>query len=209
MRPDAAFFGRKDAQQLALIRRLADDLDLDVEVVGVETVRAADGLALSSRNAYLDERGRAAAARLHGALRTGRAAAARCGATPDDVVDAVLVTLNEGVDDGDEAVRFAPDYVAVVDPDTFVREPRLGERSLIIAAARLGATRLIDNLPAHESGAQAGTQAGSDAGAVGTAAPKTLREWHARSRGGVFQTDQIESDPDASSSTERRAAQEG
>ena len=179
-----------------MIRRLARDLDLGVEVVGVETARAADGLALSSRNAYLEEGGRAAAARLHAALRTGRAAAARPGATPDDVVSTVLAALNEGVDDGDEAVRFAPDYVAVVDPDTFVPESNLGERSLIIAAARLGTTRLIDNLPLRKS-----TE-------TGAAAPAALREWRERAQRGASSTLHGESDTSASPSGERRA-QEG
>jgi pantoate--beta-alanine ligase len=199
VRPDAAFFGRKDAQQLALIRRLAADLDPGVEVVGVETVRAADGLALSSRNAYLDERARAAAARLYAALVSGRAAA-RPGATPDDVIDAVLTAVNEGVDGGDEAVRFAPDYVAVVDPDTFVPEASLGERSLIIAAARLGTTRLVDNLPVREL---------AETGAPGPAAPTVLRGWQARAHQGGSSAERVENDTNAPPTTEWRAAQEG
>ena len=117
LRPDVAYFGQKDAQQLAVIRRMAADLDLGVEVRAVETVREDDGLALSSRNAYLSPEERRRAPSLH------RALAAR---------DPSLV-------EGDV------DYLAVVDADTFAEvEPRAG--ALVIGAARFGPTRLIDNI---------------------------------------------------------------
>jgi pantoate--beta-alanine ligase len=117
VRPDAAYFGEKDAQQLAVIRRMTADLGLGVEIRAVETVREDDGLALSSRNAYLSPDERRRAPSLH------RALAAR---------DADLV-------EGDV------DYVAVVDPDTFAEvDPRPG--ALVIGAARFGSTRLIDTI---------------------------------------------------------------
>ncbi|ASR56333.1 pantoate--beta-alanine ligase [Cellulomonas sp. PSBB021] len=137
-RPDVALFGRKDAQQLAAVRRMVRDLDVPVEVVGVPLVRDADGLALSSRNAYLtaDERARALA--LPRALRAGEQAAAG-GAAAGEVLAATRDVLTDaGLD--------AVDYVVLVDPDDFtpVADDRAGEAVLALAA-RLGTTRLIDN----------------------------------------------------------------
>ena len=144
--PDVACFGQKDAQQLAVIRRLTADLHLPVEIVAVETVREPDGLARSSRNVYLTPEQRATAPALYRALLAGRAAAGEpaddatpaAAATPADVIAATTATL--------AATSFAVDYVAVVDGDSFVSESSIGPRSLLIAAARLGATRLLDNI---------------------------------------------------------------
>jgi len=159
--PDVAFFGQKDAQQLALIRRLVRDLDLPVEVAAVPTVREPDGCAMSSRNAYLTPEQRAVAPDLYRALLAGRAAAGRPGARPDDVIattaaslvmpDPALITDADRVAEMQghrrpEPPRFELDYVAVVDADTFARERELGPRSLLVAATRLGVTRLIDNV---------------------------------------------------------------
>lgn len=159
--PDVAFFGQKDAQQLALIRRLVRDLDLPVEVAAVPTVREPDGLAMSSRNAYLTPEQRAVAPDLYRALLAGRTAARAPGATPRDVIAAAAASLvpptPRVMTVGDrvaatkgqrrpEPLQFELDYVAVVDADTFAQERELGPRSLLVAAARLGATRLIDNL---------------------------------------------------------------
>jgi pantoate--beta-alanine ligase len=117
VRPDRAYFGRKDAQQLAVIRRMVADLDVRVEIRAVETVREPDGLALSSRNVYLSAAERKRAASLH------RALLAR---------DPALV---EG----------EVDYLAVVNPDTFApADSRPG--MLVVGAARFGSTRLIDNV---------------------------------------------------------------
>jgi pantoate--beta-alanine ligase len=137
--PDVAFFGQKDAQQLAVIRRLVRDLDLPVAVAGVGTVREADGLAMSSRNAYLTAAQRAAAPDLYLALLAGARAAARPSAGPKNVVAAACMAL---------AGRpgLTVDYLAVVDADSFEQEQQLGPRSLLIGAARLGATRLLDNI---------------------------------------------------------------
>jgi len=145
VQPDLAFFGQKDAQQLAVVRRVVRDLDLPVEVVAVPTVREPDGLAMSSRNAYLSREQRAVAPRFYQALLAGRAAANgpspdRGRVTPADVVATTRAAL-------EASGAFAVDYVAVVDADTFVPARELGERDLLVAAVRLGGTRLIDNIP--------------------------------------------------------------
>jgi pantoate--beta-alanine ligase len=138
--PDVAVFGRKDAQQLALVRAMVADLDLPVRIEGAELVRDADGLALSSRNAYLTAEQRAAALALPRALRAGTNAASD-GQAPTDIVAAARAVLDSerGVD---------TEYVALVDPDTFEDlDVRVnGARQAVLAvAARVGATRLIDN----------------------------------------------------------------
>jgi len=137
-RPDVALYGEKDAQQLAAIRRMVHDLDVPVEVVGAPLVRDVDGLALSSRNAYLtpDERERALG--LSRALRAGVERAGH-GASADDVRAAAGAELAaSGVDD--------VDYVALVDPSTFADVPDDGTGdALLLLAARIGSTRLIDN----------------------------------------------------------------
>jgi pantoate--beta-alanine ligase len=137
-RPDTAVFGQKDAQQLALVRRMVADMDLDVAIESVPIARDADGLATSSRNRYLSAADRAVALTLPRALSAGERAAAE-GAT------AVLGAAQE-ILDGEPAL--AVDYVAVVDPRTFgpVRPGQAGP-ALLVAAARAGGTRLIDNVP--------------------------------------------------------------
>ncbi len=137
--PQVALFGQKDAQQLAAVRRMVRDLDVPVTVVGVPIVRDTDGLALSSRNAYLtpDERRRARS--LSRALATARAAADE-GNAPDDVRAAARAVLTGpgGVD--------VVDYVALVAPDSFEDvAPTATGPALLALAARVGTTRLIDN----------------------------------------------------------------
>jgi pantoate--beta-alanine ligase len=134
-----AYFGEKDFQQLAVVRRMAADLSLPVEVIGCPTVRSADGLALSSRNAYLDPDERRVAPTLHRALVAG-ADCVRAGETdPAEVVAAMISTIAA-------EPRFRLDYAAVVDPATFsTPDPLTGEVRLL-AAAHLGKARLIDNL---------------------------------------------------------------
>lgn len=131
--PNVAFFGEKDYQQLTLIRRMVRDLDIDVHVVGVPTVRERDGLALSSRNAYLDPDAREAAVAISAALSAGQYAGEN---GPDAVVAAARGVL-------DAEPRLAVDYCELRDPD-LGPTPEIGQARLVIAA-RAGTTRLIDN----------------------------------------------------------------
>ena len=140
VRPDVAVFGQKDYQQLVLIRRMAEDLCMGVDVVGGETVREDGGLALSSRNAYLDAAQRQQALALSRALLAGSAAggsgAARVLAEATAVLDAA-----EGVD---------LDYLALTSSD-LGEPPATGEARLLVAA-KVGTTRLIDNVAVHLGG---------------------------------------------------------
>ena len=131
VRPDVAVFGEKDYQQLALIRRMVGDLCLGVDVVGAPTVREPDGLALSSRNRYLDAAARRSALALSGALFAAREAAAGGAAPAVAAAEAML----EGID---------LDYLALRAPD-LGPAPVAGEARLLVAA-RVGDTRLIDNV---------------------------------------------------------------
>jgi pantoate--beta-alanine ligase len=138
MRPGVAVFGEKDFQQLAVIRRMMVDLNIPVEIVGVPTVRGADGLALSSRNAYLLPEERQQAVALPRALEAARAAIVSGAAVPEVLAEAVKSLRAAGFS--------RVDYFALVDAATL--EPldaRQGDMRLI-AAAVIGATRLIDNL---------------------------------------------------------------
>ena len=139
VQPDIALFGEKDYQQLAVIRRMALDLDFPVEVAGVATQRDADGLALSSRNAYLSPEERIAARALPRAL--GEAAQAiQAGGD----IGVALETAHAAL----MAAGFDPiDYVELRDAETLAPVSRLDRPARILAAARLGKTRLIDNLP--------------------------------------------------------------
>jgi pantoate--beta-alanine ligase len=130
--PDVAFFGRKDAQQVALVTRLVRDLDIPVAIEVVPTVREPDGLAMSSRNVRLsaDERRRAAA------LARGLRAAADSGERDAAALERIARAEMDGID---------VEYVAVVDPETFLPLDRVNGRALVAAAARVGSTRLIDN----------------------------------------------------------------
>ena len=134
--PDVALFGEKDWQQLAVIRRLVADLDLPVEIVGVATQRDDDGLALSSRNLYLTPDERAAAVALPRALGEAARAIGR-GDDPGAVLAQAEATLT--------AAGFAIDYVGLADAET-LGDPRLDGARRLLAAARLGTTRLIDNV---------------------------------------------------------------
>ncbi len=136
---EAAYFGEKDWQQLQVVRRTVADLHLPVSVVGVPTVREADGLALSSRNRYLTEAERTRAPALHRAL--VRAAASLAGG---DAAAPVLAAERAGL----ERDGFAVDYLALVDGPSLraIDAVRAGAR--LIAAARVGAVRLIDNFAA-------------------------------------------------------------
>jgi pantoate--beta-alanine ligase len=135
VRPDVALFGEKDYQQLTLIRAMARELALGIEVVGVPTVREDDGMALSSRNRYLTADQRRTAAALSAALRAGAAA----GAEGADAVLAAARAVLAGAPD------LVPDYLELTDPD-LGPAPTAGPARLLVAA-RAGSTRLIDNVP--------------------------------------------------------------
>jgi pantoate--beta-alanine ligase len=139
--PCSAYFGEKDFQQLAVVRRMASDLSLPVEVVGCPTVREPDGLAMSSRNAYLSAEERAAAPVVHRALQAGVAAIGR-GVRDPAAVRAEMAALLA-------AEPLAQlDYAEVVDAATFeVPDPLRGTLRLLVAA-RFGGARLIDNVGA-------------------------------------------------------------
>jgi pantoate--beta-alanine ligase len=141
---ERAYFGAKDAQQVAVIHRVIEDLNLPVELIVVPTVREPDGLALSSRNVYLNSQERDAAPALHRAL------------------DAVVRAVTHGETDRERAVAagraalvgpLREAYLDVVDPMTFASRSCIGASGVAIASAWLGATRLIDNepieVPAH------------------------------------------------------------
>jgi pantoate--beta-alanine ligase len=137
-RPDAALFGQKDAQQLALIRRMVRDLNFGVDIVGVPTVREADGLALSSRNVFLTPAERAMACSLAAALEKAATA---------DSVPAARIAADEVLDRVQFEPAFVLDYAVMVNPATFVEVPddHTGP-TLFVVAAHVGSTRLIDNM---------------------------------------------------------------
>ena len=137
-RPQAAFFGQKDAQQLALIRRMVTDLNFPVEIVAVPTVREDDGVAMSSRNRYLSAPERLHARALSQALFAGRDAVAAGPAAVREAAAAVLAAA-DGV---------STDYLALIDPADFT-EAAAGHTgpAVLAVAAKVGRTRLIDNLP--------------------------------------------------------------
>jgi pantoate--beta-alanine ligase len=132
--PEVAFFGEKDYQQLVMIKKMVRDLDFPVSVVGVPTVREPDGLARSSRNAYLAPEERPMAATLQRALAAGAAVSAR---GPGAVLDAARAVLAE-------EPELQVQYLELRDPD-LGRHPQTG-RARLLVAARLGRTRLIDNI---------------------------------------------------------------
>jgi pantoate--beta-alanine ligase len=135
--PDVAYFGQKDAQQLAVIRRLVRDLDLPVRVEGLPTVREPDGLALSSRNVHLKGADRERALALAKGLDAARAAVQRGERDPTAVADAGRAAM--------AALGVEPEYLALVSPDDLLPVRRINGSVLVAVAARVGSTRLIDN----------------------------------------------------------------
>lgn len=133
---DVAVFGEKDYQQLLVIKRMVADLKIPVRIEGSPTIREADGLALSSRNAYLSEEERRIAPELHASLQKCREAL-RQGSVPEGV----LATAKKRL----ESVGFRPDYVALRDAETLGQATSL-DNGRLLAAAWLGKTRLIDNI---------------------------------------------------------------
>jgi len=138
VQPDAAFFGQKDFQQQALIRHMVRDLDLPVEIVTCPTVREPDGLALSSRNVYLNPAERRAATILSRGLRLAELQLRAGNPQTQAVIDNVRALLQS-----EPLVQ--SDYLEIVDPDTLAPLTQPQTRMAVLLAARLGATRLIDN----------------------------------------------------------------
>jgi pantoate--beta-alanine ligase len=139
VQPHRAYFGQKDAQQLAVVRRMVRDLDLPVEIVAVPTVREADGLAMSSRNAYLSAEEREAAPVLYRSLRLaeelwrqGERDASRMRSRMAELIATEPLAR--------------PDYVSVADPETLAELERIEKSALVSLAVRIGKARLIDNV---------------------------------------------------------------
>lgn len=142
VRPDTAYFGQKDAQQLLVVRRVAADLHLDVRIEACPIVREPDGLAMSSRNAYLTPEERERALALSRALRAGEQAA---GEGARAVLAAARAELAQA--------ELELDYLALVDPATFAEvDPGAQGRAILALAARVGSTRLIDNVEVRLGG---------------------------------------------------------
>ncbi|MBC7723873.1 MAG: pantoate--beta-alanine ligase [Burkholderiaceae bacterium] len=140
VRPDTVVFGEKDAQQVFLVKRMIADLNVDVDVAAVTTVREDDGLALSSRNRFLDPKQRRAARSLSIALEAASSSA-------DRGIDSVIAAA-QSVLTGDSTIEL--DYLAVVDPTTFLPvDDGAHGRALVLIAARVGETRLIDNVTVY------------------------------------------------------------
>ncbi|MDO8587208.1 MAG: pantoate--beta-alanine ligase [Armatimonadota bacterium] len=137
--PDRAYFGMKDYQQLKAIQKMVRDLDFPIEIVPVPTVREPDGLAMSSRNAYLSTEERTAATVLHRALKVAEELVNAGERDPEKVREAAL-----------GLIRSEPladvDYVALVDPETLQAQRRVERPALVALAVRVGQTRLIDNM---------------------------------------------------------------
>jgi pantoate--beta-alanine ligase len=135
--PDTAYFGQKDAQQVLVIRRLVQDLDIPVQIVACPIVREPDGLAMSSRNAYLDPDARLRATALNRALDAAEAVVARGETRADAVLAAARAEL---ADAGIE-----PEYLELRSPEDLRELDRVGDAALLAVAAQVGAARLIDN----------------------------------------------------------------
>nr|WP_299245287.1 pantoate--beta-alanine ligase [uncultured Halomonas sp.] len=138
VQPDIACFGEKDYQQLAVIRKLTADLHLPIEIIGAPTVRNDDGLALSSRNGYLDDAQRAKAPALYRTLCRARDALEN-GMPRTDVLHEALKNLIEA--------NFKPDYLELRRADDLGPVSDTTQNAILLAAAHLGTTRLIDNIP--------------------------------------------------------------
>ena len=139
VRPDVAIFGEKDWQQLAIIRRMARDLDFAIDILGAPIARDADGLALSSRNAYLAPEQRAAATAFPHALNAAAKAIAGGSGVAEVLAKAEAAIVAGGFD--------SVDYVALADADSLERLRDFRAPARLLAAARIGKTRLIDNFP--------------------------------------------------------------
>jgi pantoate--beta-alanine ligase len=139
LEPDAAFFGQKDAAQLAVIRRMVQDLNFLVEIVACPIVREPDGLAMSSRNAYLNREERAQALVLHHSLQQAQQEFQN-----GEIIAAKLIYAAKEVFAREPQVVL--DYFEIVDPDTLDPVERISQQTLVAVAAYVGSTRLLDNI---------------------------------------------------------------
>jgi pantoate--beta-alanine ligase len=139
VKPHKAFFGQKDYQQCAVIKRMVQGLNLDVEIVVMPTIREQDGLAMSSRNSYLSADERRAAAAIHRALRTGEQLVNAGIREPDKLTNKMRAVLRE-------EKGLSIDYIEVADPESLAPLEAVKEGMVVLVAVRLGRTRLIDNL---------------------------------------------------------------
>ena len=138
VQPDLAIFGQKDFQQLAVIRTLVSDLNMPIQIIGEPTVRAADGLALSSRNGYLDESQRSLAPSIYRTLSDMVSAIQAGAADYPALITAGLAAL--------QAAGFTPDYLEIRQADTLQTATADDQHLVILVAAFIGSTRLIDNI---------------------------------------------------------------
>lgn len=149
VRPDAAYFGQKDAQQVLVVRRVVRDLDLDVRIIACPIVREADGLAMSSRNVYLDADARVQASALNRALDAGTAVLEAGDPDAGSILSAARrVLADAGID---------PEYLELRDAETLRPLARVDRDALLAVAAHVGAARLIDNHVLHVAEAAATT----------------------------------------------------
>jgi pantoate ligase / CMP/dCMP kinase len=139
VQPDRAYFGQKDAQQLAILRKMTADLNLPVEIIGCPIVREANGLAMSSRNQYLTDQQRSQAAILYRSLQSAARAVASGTTLATEIISTVKTEL-------EQMPAMKPEYVELVHPETLMPLEQLEDAGLLAIAARLGNTRLIDNV---------------------------------------------------------------
>lgn len=139
VKPHRAYFGQKDYQQSVVIRRMASGLNMDADVIVLPTVREADGLAMSSRNSYLDRDERRSAPVIYQALLAGEAAI-RSGESDAEIVRETIRSVLLG----EKAVSV--DYIEIADPESLIPVKKAENRIALLVAARIGRTRLIDNL---------------------------------------------------------------
>ncbi len=140
VKPTRAYFGQKDFQQTVVINRFAEDLNMDIEVITCPTVRESDGLAMSSRNAYLSEAERAAATVLYKALMSAARMIKSGACAPEEVKNKLTVLLRE------EPLVSDIQYAGVYDPKALVELDVFKQQNLVAAAIKIGGTRLIDNV---------------------------------------------------------------
>jgi pantoate--beta-alanine ligase len=144
IKPDRAYFGEKDAQQLAVIRKLVRDLNMDVEIIGCPTVRDSDGLALSSRNAYLSPKEREAARCISYTLTQAREIISPLALSDNDAEKSRAISVIREIIGGEPLAKL--EYAEMLDADTLGELTDKTERALIAVAAYIGETRLIDNV---------------------------------------------------------------